>query len=113
MSWEKSNYFIDFALKYVTRKSKNIIYQSHVLVTLFGIKILVKTIMHLSSRIFKCSNCYKPIERRLGLFQAQDDYECYADSYVKCFWGLCDVRHESKECLRAQPDGKVITMQPR
>lgn len=46
----------------------------------------------------KCENCIKPIARRLALFQAKDEYECYSESYVKCFWGLCDL-HKSEDTL--------------
>ncbi|KAL0828817.1 hypothetical protein ABMA28_003728, partial [Loxostege sticticalis] len=39
----------------------------------------------------KCDDhCFKPVGKRLALFGAKDEYECYAESYVKCFWGLCD-----------------------
>ncbi|KAJ8719602.1 hypothetical protein PYW08_011777 [Mythimna loreyi] len=61
----------------------------------------------------KCENCIKPVMRRLALFQAKDEYECYAESYVKCFWGLCDM-HRSNEDIIHAPDIKVVvTDQPR
>lgn len=51
----------------------------------------------------KCDGCIKPSARRLALFQAKDEYECYAESYVKCFWGLCDVVHKSNEDIIRAP----------
>ncbi|KAF9422912.1 hypothetical protein HW555_001455 [Spodoptera exigua] len=61
---------------------------------------------------FKCEGCLKPAARRLGLFQAKDEYECYAESYVKCFWGLCDL-HKSHENILPTKEIKVVTDQPR
>lgn len=45
-----------------------------------------------------CESCIKPVARRLALFEPKDEYECYAESYVKCFWGLCDL-HKSDVSL--------------
>lgn len=51
----------------------------------------------------KCDGCIRPVARRLALFQAKDEYECYAESYVKCFWGLCDM-HKSNENFVPVPE---------
>ncbi|KAI8432199.1 hypothetical protein MSG28_004655 [Choristoneura fumiferana] len=61
--------------------------------------------MHLLGDI-ECEKCYKPVGRRLGLFEARDDYECYTERYVKCFWGLCDRRHSSHASILSKSDGK-------
>ncbi|GBP71384.1 hypothetical protein EVAR_20484_1 [Eumeta japonica] len=48
-------------------------------------------------------NYFKPKERRLALFRVKDDYECYSESYIKCFWGMCD-KQTSMETLIANQD---------
>ncbi|KOB68995.1 Bone morphogenetic protein 10 [Operophtera brumata] len=43
-------------------------------------------------RFHCCEGCFRPAKRRLATMQTPH-YECYAESYVKCFWNLCD--HQS------------------
>ncbi|RVE40059.1 hypothetical protein evm_015291 [Chilo suppressalis] len=54
------------------------------------------------------SYCYKPRSRRLALFSVKDGYECYANGYIKCFWGMCD-HHKSIESFvtKANDEGKL------
>ncbi|CAG9100659.1 unnamed protein product [Plutella xylostella] len=63
-------------------------------------------------KAYNCRHCFKPPVRRLALLQTTDDYECYAESYVKCFWGMCH-QHKSVEAFTLENDKRIITMQPR
>ncbi|KAJ0176131.1 hypothetical protein K1T71_008305 [Dendrolimus kikuchii] len=60
----------------------------------------------------QCDGCYKPVYKRLALIQATDEYECYAERYVKCFWSLCDYQKSTDNFTHNHSD-QVITNQPR
>ncbi|OWR51356.1 hypothetical protein KGM_206661 [Danaus plexippus plexippus] len=49
--------------------------------------------------------------RRLANFEASDEYECYTESYIKCFWGLCD-HQKSMHALITKSNSEVITKAP-
>lgn len=55
-------------------------------------------------RLKGCGGCYKPEKRRLGTMQSKDEYDCYVESYIKCFWGLCD-RQKNETSFTVKPDG--------
>lgn len=51
-----------------------------------------------------CGYCYKPTARRLANFKVKDDFECYSESYIKCFWGLCDHQRNDIGFVSKKPD---------
>lgn len=48
--------------------------------------------------ISRFNGCAKPVRNKLTFFESMDVYECYSESYVKCFWSLCD-QHKSIESI--------------
>ncbi|KPI92570.1 hypothetical protein RR46_13791 [Papilio xuthus] len=35
-------------------------------------------------------------------FKGNDEYDCYSENYIKCFWDLCDY-HKSVESFVTKP----------
>lgn len=60
--------------------------------------------MYIEKLKLKCSDCFQPTLRRLANFREKDDYECYGESYVKCFWGLCELHKSNHEFIRPTSD---------
>jgi hypothetical protein len=54
----------------------------------------------------KC-HCYKPVSWRPNLIRDGAGDECYAESYIKCFWGLCD-HQKSVDSFTNKADTKGI-----
>lgn len=55
--------------------------------------------MYVDPNRIKCTNCFKPTIRRLANFKANDEYECYGENYIKCFWELCDYQRSSENFI--------------
>ncbi|VVC94402.1 unnamed protein product [Leptidea sinapis] len=58
---------------------------------------------------FHCNDCFKPTMRRLANFKPKDEFECYAESYVKGFWDLCEYRKSEDSFLSKTTDKAYST----